>query len=75
MSVDHVSKYAWHNQVMTSIKRKLARAMPTSDIRKLRHSGRIASGVSPPRNVKSIEVPKGKGLKSLSVIDLRYIAS
>jgi hypothetical protein len=72
MSADHVSKYTWHNQVMTSVKRKLARAMSTSDVSKLRHSGRIASGVSPPRNVKSPEVPKDEGPKSLSVVDLRY---
>jgi hypothetical protein len=54
----HVNKYTWHNQMMTSVKRKLARAMSTSDVSKLRHSGRITSGVSPPRNVKSPEVPK-----------------
>jgi hypothetical protein len=59
--------------MMTSVKRKLARAMSTSDVSKLRHSGRIASGVSPPRNVKSPEVPKDEGPKSLSVVDLRYI--
>jgi hypothetical protein len=69
---DHISKntcgrprhaevtYTWHNQMMTSVKRKLARAMSTSDVSKLRHSGRIASGVSPPRNVKS---PKSRRMK------------
>jgi hypothetical protein len=57
---DHVSKYTWHNQMMTSVKRKLARAMSTSDVSKLRHSGRITSGVSPPRNVKS---PKSRRTK------------
>jgi hypothetical protein len=67
MSADHVSEYTWHNQMMTSVKKKLARAMSTSDVSKLRHSGRIASGVSPPRNVKSPEVPKDEGPKSLSV--------
>jgi hypothetical protein len=69
---DHVSKYTWHNQMMTCVKRKLAHAMSTHDVNKLRHSGRITSGVSPPRNVKSPEVPKDEVLKSLSVIDLRY---
>jgi hypothetical protein len=39
MLADHVNKYTWHNQMMTSVKRKLARAMSTSDISKLRHSG------------------------------------
>jgi hypothetical protein len=72
---DHVSEYTWHNQMMTSVKRKLARAMSTSDVSKLRHFGRIASGVSPPRNVKSPEVLKDEGLKSLSVVDLRYTGS
>jgi hypothetical protein len=57
---------------MTSVKRKLAIAMSTSDVSKLRHSERIASGVSPPRNVKSPEVLKDEGLKALSVVDLRY---
>jgi hypothetical protein len=75
MSADHVSEYTWHNQMMTSVKRKLARAMSTSDVSKLRHSRRIASGVSPPRNVKSPEVPKDEGLKSLSAVDLRYTGS
>jgi hypothetical protein len=65
---DHVSKYTWHNQKMTSVKRKLARAMSTSDVSELRHSGRIASGVS---NVKSYEVPKDEDLKFLSTVDLR----
>jgi hypothetical protein len=65
---DHVSKYTWHNQMMTSVKRKLARAMSTSDVSKLRHSGRFTSGVSSPTNVKSPEVPKDEGLKSLSVV-------
>jgi hypothetical protein len=65
---DHVSKYTWNNQKMTSVKRKLARAMSTSDVSELRHSGRIASGVS---NVKSHEVPKDEDPKLLSVVDLR----
>jgi hypothetical protein len=65
---DHVNKYTWHNQKMTSIKRKLAHAMSTSDVSELRHSGRIASGVS---NVKSYEVPKDEDPKFLSVVDLR----
>jgi hypothetical protein len=72
---DHVSKYTWHNQMMTSVKRKLARAMSTSDVSKLCHSGRITLGVSPPRNVKIPEVPKDEGSKSLSAIDLRYTGS
>jgi hypothetical protein len=71
---DHVSKYTWHNQMMTSVKRKLARAMSTSDVSKLRHSGRFTSGVSSPTNVKSPEVPKDEGPKSLSAVDLRYIS-
>jgi hypothetical protein len=64
---DHV-KYTWHNQMMTSVKRKLAHAMSTSDVSKLRHSERFTSGVSSPTNVKSPEVPKDEGPKSLSVI-------
>jgi hypothetical protein len=75
MSADHVSEYTWHNQMMSSVKKKLVHAMSKSDVRNLRHSGRIASGVSPPRNVKSLEVLKDEGPKSLSVIDLRYIGS
>jgi hypothetical protein len=75
MSVDHVSEYTWHNQMMTSVKKKLAHAMSTSDVSKLHHSRRISSGVSPPRNFKSLEVPKDEGLKSLSVVDLRYTGS
>jgi hypothetical protein len=75
MSAYHVSKYTWNNQMMTSVKRKLACSMTTSDVSKLRHSGRIASEVSPPRNIKSPKVPKDEGLKSLSVVDLRYIGS
>jgi hypothetical protein len=69
---DHVSKYTWHNQMMTCVKRKLAHAMSTHDVNKLRHSRRITSRVSPPRNVKSLKVPKDEGSKSLSVVDLRY---
>jgi hypothetical protein len=69
---DHVSKYTWHNQMMTCVKRKLAHAMSTRDVNKLRHSRRITSGVSPPRNVKSLKVPKDEVSKSLSVINLRY---
>jgi hypothetical protein len=69
---NHVSKYTSHNQMMTSFKRKFSRAMSTSDIRNLHHSGRINSEFSPPRNVKSIEVPKDEVLKSLSIVDLRY---
>jgi hypothetical protein len=69
---DHVNKYTWHNQMMTSINWKLARAMSTSDIRKLRHSERISLGVSPSRNVKSPEVSKDKVPKLLLAIDLRY---
>jgi hypothetical protein len=42
---DHVSKYTWHNQMMTCVKKKLACAMSTRDVNKLRHSGRITSGV------------------------------
>jgi hypothetical protein len=60
---DHVNKYTWHNQMMTSVKRKLARAMSTSDVSKLRHSGRFTSEGSSPTNVKSPEVPKDEGLK------------
>jgi hypothetical protein len=55
---DHVSKYTWHNQMMTCVKRKLTRAMSTHDVNKLRHSRRITSGVSPLANDKSSEVPK-----------------
>jgi hypothetical protein len=69
---DHVSKYTWHNHMMTCVKRKLACAMSTRDINKLHHSGRISSGFSPPRNVKSLEVLKDKILKSLLVVNLRY---
>jgi hypothetical protein len=69
---NHVSEYTWNNQMMTSVKRKLVRAMSTSDVSKLRHSGRISSGVSPPRNVKSPEVLKDEGPKELSAVDLRY---
>jgi hypothetical protein len=58
--------------MMTRIKRKLAHAISKSDVRKLRHSGRIASEVSPPRNFKSPEVTKDEGPKALSFIDLRY---
>jgi hypothetical protein len=65
---DHVNKYTWHNQMMTSVKRNLARAMSTSDIRKLRHSERFTSEGSSQTNVKSLEVPKEKGLNSLSVV-------
>jgi len=72
---DHIRKYTRNNHMMTSVKRKLARAMSTSDISKLHHSRRIALGVSPPRNVKSPEVSKEKGSKSLLVIDIRYIKS
>jgi hypothetical protein len=73
MSADHISKYTWNNKMMTRVKRKLARAMTTSDVRKLHHSRRIASRVSPPKNVKSPEVSKDEGQKSLSALDLRYI--
>jgi hypothetical protein len=60
--------------MMTSVKRKLACAMKTSDVSKLRHSGRISLGVSLPRNVKSPEVLKDEGTKSLLFVDLRYIS-
>jgi hypothetical protein len=69
---DHVSKYTWYNQKITSIKRKLAHSMSTSDVSELRHSGRISLGVS---NVKSYEVPKDEDLKLLSVVDLRNTGS
>jgi hypothetical protein len=72
MSEDHINNYTWHNQMMTYVKKKLARAMSTCDVNKLRHYERITLGVSPPRNVKSLEVPKDKVLKSLSVVNLRY---
>jgi hypothetical protein len=72
---DHVNKYTWNNQMMTGVKRKLAHSMSTSDVIKLRHSGRIALGVSPPRNVKNPEVLKDEGPKSLSSVDIRYIES
>jgi hypothetical protein len=65
---DHVSKYTCHNQMMTSAKRKLAREMSTSDIRKLRHSRRFTSRVSSPTNVKITKVPKDEGLNFLSVV-------
>jgi hypothetical protein len=64
----HVSKYTWHNQMMTSVKRKLARAMSTSDVSKLRHFGRSTSEGSSPKNVKSLEVPKDKGSNLVLVI-------
>jgi hypothetical protein len=70
--VDHISKYTWHNQMMTCVKRKSSRSMSTHDLNKLSHFGRITSGVSPPRNVKILEVPKDEVLKSLSVVDLRH---
>jgi hypothetical protein len=73
--VHHVSKYTWHNQMMTSVKRKLACTMSTSDIRKLCHSGIFSSEVSAPRNVKTPEVSKDEGPKSLSAIDLIHIGS
>jgi hypothetical protein len=72
ISAYHVSEYTWHNQMMTSVKNKLACAMSTSDVRKLCHSGRIASGVSPPRNVKSSKVLKDGGSNSLSVVNIGY---
>ena len=72
MSEDHVNKYTWHNQMMISFKKKLARAMSTSDVSKLRHFGRIALGVLSWTNVESPEVSKDKGMKSLSVVDMRY---
>jgi hypothetical protein len=65
---DNVSKYTWHNQMMTSVKRKLARSMSISYVRKLRHSGRFTSGVSSPTNVKIPKVPKDEGPKSLYVV-------
>jgi hypothetical protein len=58
MSEYHVSKYTWHNQMMTCVKRKLACAMSTHDVNKLHYSRRITSGVSPLANGKSSEVPK-----------------
>jgi hypothetical protein len=54
--------------MMTSVKRKLAHAMSTSDISKLRHSGRFTAEGSSQTNVKSPEVPKEEGMKSLSVV-------
>jgi hypothetical protein len=57
-SEDHINKYTSHNHMMTSVKRKLARAMSTCDINKLRHSERITLGVSPLENDKSSDVPK-----------------
>jgi len=60
--------------MMKSVMRKLARAMSKSDVSKLRHYERFTSEVSSPTNVKSPEVPKNKGLNSLSVMDLRYIS-
>jgi hypothetical protein len=65
---DHINKYTWHNQMMTSVKRKLTWAMSTSDVRKLCHSGRFTSEVSSPTNVKSLEVLKDEVLNSLSVV-------
>jgi hypothetical protein len=65
MSTDHVSEYTWHSHMMTSVKKKLSCATSRSDVRKLHHSGRIALGVSLPRNVRSLEVPKDEGPKSL----------
>jgi hypothetical protein len=69
---DHIGKDTWKNHMMTTVKRKLTHAMSTSDVSKLRHFGRIALGVLPRTNVKSNEVLKDEGLKSLSTIDLRY---
>jgi hypothetical protein len=57
---DHVSKYTWNNQMMTSVKRKLARAMSTSDVSKLHHSERFSSEVSSPKMSK---VPKSRRTK------------
>jgi hypothetical protein len=73
-SEDHVNKYTWHNQMMTSVNRKLVHAMSKSDVSKLHHSVRFTLGVSPPTNVKSLEVSKDEVLKSLSTIDMRYIS-
>jgi hypothetical protein len=69
---DHVGKDTWHNQMMTTVKRKLTHAISTSDVSKLCHFGRIALGFLPRTNVKSPEVPKDEGPKSLSAFDLRY---
>jgi hypothetical protein len=44
--------------MMTSVKNKIARSMSTRDANKLRHSGRINSGVSPLANEKIYEVLK-----------------
>jgi hypothetical protein len=65
---DHISKYTWNNQRMTSVQRKLVCSMSTSDVNDLCHSKRFTSEGSSPENVKSLEVPKDKGPKSLSVV-------
>jgi hypothetical protein len=65
---NHVSKYTWNNQMMTSVKRKLAHPMSTSDVRKIRHSGRFTSEVSLPKNVKIPKVLKDEGPKLLSTV-------
>ena len=54
--------------MMTNVKRKLARAMSTSDISKIRHSERFTLEVSSPTNVKSLEVLKDEGPNSLSAV-------
>jgi len=69
---EHVNKYTWHNQMMKSLKRTLAHAISVSDVSELCHSGRISSGVSPPRNLKSPKVLKDKDSKSLLSVDLTY---
>jgi hypothetical protein len=56
MLEDHVRKCTWHNQMMTCVNRKLARAMSTCDVNKSCHSGRITLGVSPLVNEKNFEV-------------------
>jgi hypothetical protein len=71
MSIDHVSIPCQkiHMESSDDDNHQEACVMSTSDISKLRHSGRIASGVS---NVKIHKFLKNEDSKSLSFIDIRY---
>jgi hypothetical protein len=72
MLVDHISKYTWHNQIMTCVKRKLAHSMSTRDVNSYVTLGELLREFHHQEMFKSLEVPKDEGPKSLLVVDLRY---
>jgi hypothetical protein len=63
MSIDHISKYTWNNQMMISVKRKLAHAMSTCDVNKLHHSGRFTSGFFTTNKCQKSQCPEGRRSK------------